>query len=68
MFYYIILFLIIALFACVLFNEHLPKWFCDHLGWHLAPKHYQDFDGVNFKGICPRCNKEVLQDSQGPWL
>jgi hypothetical protein len=48
-------------------NKYLSRWACDKLGWHLAPKE-QGFDGCSFCGLCPRCNKPVLQDSQGNWF
>ena len=50
-----------------LINEHLPKWFCDKMGWHLAPTQI-GFDGCSLEGTCPRCGKHVLQDSQGNWF
>lgn len=50
-----------------LFNKYLPKWFCDNMGWHLEPPH-KKFDGCSSYGICPRCGKKVLQDSQGNWF
>ena len=43
------------------------RWFCNKMGWHLTPK-LQGFDGCSFTGICPRCNRNVLQDSQGNWF
>jgi hypothetical protein len=43
------------------------KWFCDTFGWHRAPIH-QGFDGCSINGTCPRCGKEVMQDSQGNWF
>jgi len=61
------LILIIGLFTLVLFNKHLPVWFCHKMGWHLAPVS-QGFDGCSFNGKCPRCRKKVLQDSQGNWF
>lgn len=42
-------------------------WFCREMGWHKAPKE-QGFDGCSKTGICPRCGKAVLQDSQGNWF
>jgi hypothetical protein len=46
----------------------LPKWYaCDAMGWHKAPK-VQGFDGASSNGTCPRCHKEVMQDSQGNWF
>lgn len=48
-------------------NRWLPKWFCVKLSWHLAPKTH-GFDGCSNTGICPRCGKSVLQDSQGNWF
>ena len=43
------------------------KFFCKFPGWHKAPLH-QGFDGASFNGKCPRCNKKVLQDSNGDWF
>ena len=48
-------------------NRWLGVWACKDLGWHLAPSH-QGFDGCSLNGRCPRCNKRVLQDSQGGWF
>jgi len=56
--------LIISLSLC---NTFLPKWACTTFGWHKTPER-QGFDGCSFTGICPRCNKKVLQDSQGNWF
>jgi len=55
---------IIVLGIC---NRWLPQWACERMGWHLAPTS-QGFDGCSFNGTCPRCGKEVLQDSQGNWF
>lgn len=65
-----IIFLIVIPSALVLiaaFNKHLPKWACDKLGWHVAPK-IIGFDGCSNNGECPRCKKFVMQDSQGNWF
>ena len=43
------------------------KWFCNKMGWHKAPKN-TGFDGCSNTGVCPRCNKSVLQDGQGNWF
>ncbi len=59
--------LLIFALALPLLNDRLPIWFCNHMGWHLAPRQ-QGFDGCSFNGICPRCGKRVLQDSQGNWF
>jgi len=55
------------LMLLTLFNKYLPKWFCDKLHWHLAPKHKAS-DGCSLSGICPRCGEKVMQDSQGNWF
>jgi len=58
----------IPLIILALCNSYLPsKWFCNKMGWHLAPA-MQKFDGCSFGGVCPRCNKSVLKDSQGNWF
>jgi len=64
----IILFILVgSMVTLALCNRYLPKWFCDHIGWHLTPT-TQDFDGCSLTGCCPRCGKSVLQDSQGNWF
>jgi len=63
----LILVLISAAIMCALCNRYLPIWFCHHMGWHLAPTNI-GFDGCSNEGICPRCGKHVLQDSQGNWF
>jgi hypothetical protein len=70
---FFIVFLIILLVLCIIMliltviNNWLPKWFCEKMGWHIAPT-IQGFDGCSFNGNCPRCGKRVLQDSQGNWF
>lgn len=47
------------------------KWFCNFWGWHKEPKNISNIGRngfVCFKGKCPRCGKEVMQDSQGNWF
>jgi len=58
---------LVFMLACAVFNDHLPKWFCDKMGWHLSPI-WQGFDGCSFTGKCPRCQKPVLQDGAGNWF
>jgi len=62
-----ILILIVISILLAIFNKYLPVWFCNKLGWHLRPLNIKQ-DGFNFTGRCPRCNKHVLQDSQGNWF
>lgn len=48
-------------------NNHLNwKWLCKNAGWHQSPKK-MGFDGCSLNGSCPRCGKDVMQDSQGNW-
>jgi len=65
--HFIIFVILLNFVILALCNKHLPKWFCDKIGWHLAPG-MQGFDGCSFTGKCPRCGKGVLQDSQGNWF
>lgn len=50
-----------------LLNPVLPRWFCDHMDWHLRPLS-MGFDGMSMNGVCPRCGREVLLDSQRNWF
>lgn len=64
----IILFsLLTVVMLAMLLNPKLPRWFCRVLGWHLSPNKI-GFDGCSATGTCPRCGKDVLQDSQGNWF
>lgn len=59
--------------VCVIAILHIisifskSTWFCHKMGWHKAP-YSIGFDGCSATGTCPRCNKEVLCDSQGNWF
>lgn len=63
----ILIVLLILSFGSAICNKWLPIQACKVMGWHLAPKQ-QGFDGCSANGTCPRCHKEVLQDSQGNWF
>ena len=65
--YSIILIPLTFLYVTALCNRWLSKWACNIFGWHLAPQK-QVFNGCNQKGTCPRCNKKVMQDSNGDWF
>jgi len=41
-------------------------FFCK-IGWHKV-KEATEFDGASLHGICMRCGKELMQDSQGNWF
>lgn len=43
------------------------KIFCDWMGWHKPPNDLW-FDGASHRGKCSRCQKYVMQDSQGNWF
>ena len=64
---WIAFFVVLTMVLLALFNNYLPKWFCDKMGWHLTPKE-QWSDGCSQNGVCPRCNNKVMQDSQGNWF
>ena len=63
--------LIVLFLACLiavpLCNNHLSKWACTRMHWHKAPNE-QTIVGINTKGICPRCDKDIMKDSQGNWF
>jgi len=64
------LFLLIAVpfFIVSLFSSHFKgTWYCDKMGWHLPPGTV-GFDGCSQTGQCPRCHKDIMQDSQGNWF
>jgi len=53
-------------------SRWLPKWYaCEGMGWHNRPKNIVNNGHAGFvhnNGTCPRCHKEVTQDSQGNWF
>jgi hypothetical protein len=53
-------------------SRWLPRWYaCDGMGWHIRPKNIVNNGHAGFvhnNGTCPRCHKEVMQDSQGNWF
>jgi hypothetical protein len=63
----ILFLLFIVIMFCSIFNCFLPKYFCDKLEWHIKPKSIV-YDGVNYKGFCPRCKREIMKDGRGNWV
>lgn len=64
----ILSFIILVLLTIFLLNRFSKnKFWCNVLSWHKAPKK-QNFDGASISGVCPRCDKSVLRDSQGNWF
>jgi predicted RNA-binding Zn-ribbon protein involved in translation (DUF1610 family) len=53
-------------------SRWLPKWYaCDAMGWHMRPQNIVNNGHAGFvhnNGTCPKCGKEVMQDSQGNWF
>lgn len=63
----IITFLLMLVLIDKLDYKNKLTFFCKCAGWHKAPIR-QSFDGVSRHGKCARCNKKVLQDSNGDWF
>ncbi len=42
-------------------------WVCDLAGTHF-PNNDRSFDGASDHSVCKKCDKEVMQDSQGNWF
>lgn len=41
------------------------------IGWHTPGRNLGNitmFDGMSLHGICKRCGKDIMQDSQGGWF
>ena len=50
--------------------KEMTRWgrfACNTMGWHIPPRNRWTA-GINTKGLCERCGKEVMQDSQGNWF
>jgi len=69
-----VLFVLIALFLwpnvlCVIDRIKGTHYSCSTFGWHngkgLSEK---TFDGCSVHSVCSKCDKEVMQDSQGNWF
>ena len=48
--------------------EFLRRFAHDVLGWHNGMGEVIGFDGASPTSRCDRCDKRVLQDSQGNWF
>jgi hypothetical protein len=57
-----------ALFSILLYwdKKSKLKFFCKILKWHQDPK-WQESDGFNYYGKCPRCGAKIYQDKDGCW-
>lgn len=71
---FIVQLMLLAILIAIIFlalvdrcTSWLPKWFCDHIGWHKTPL-AQHFDGCSIGGKCPRCGRNVLADSNGDYF
>ena len=53
---------LIGVMALPLFNNFLPVWFCDKLGWHIKPKDNQSISKL-YIGRCSRCTNKALFES-----
>lgn len=65
--YVAVIILAILLIAIIANRFSNNKFFCKTMGWHKRPKQI-GFDGASQNGVCPRCGKGVMQDSQGNWF
>lgn len=65
---YFISLVIVILLALIFIDQFSSnKFFCNTMGWHKSPSEITN-DGSSNNGKCPRCGKDVLQDSQGDWF
>lgn len=63
----ILLCLSVVVLLFVIFNKHLPVWFCEKLNWHIADNNIS-FDGHNFVSTCVRCGKKIANDNWKNWF
>lgn len=64
----IVIFLIVVMLSLVLISKFSnAKWFCTLLGWH-EPNEMREHDGLSNISECRRCQKRILQDSNGDWF
>jgi len=70
-FFYSLIIMVSQLLLCFC-SKWLPKWYaCEAMGWHKRPMNIVNNGHAGFvhnNGTCPRCHKEVMQDSQGNWF
>lgn len=56
-----------------MFKKFLKYFLCDMLGWHKNAYYGEYFYVNNDKknnriSTCSRCNKKIMEDSQGNWF
>ena len=59
-----------TMFLLLILHNILPSsWYCKSFGWHRKKDVAMvSHDGASYHGHCNRCNKDVLQDSNGDWF
>lgn len=64
----IIFVLILILLVAAIYGSCINKsWGHKVFGWHYVTTKI-GFDGASLTGVCDKCGKPVLQDSQGNWF
>jgi len=57
----------LIIFLPLLTKYSKNKFWCEKMQWHIKPNEIGNAGASNC-GTCPRCQKRVLQDSQGNWF
>ena len=58
---------VISLWLLIYWDKHSNlKFFCKILKWHKEPK-WQDSNGFDHFGNCPRCGAKIYQNDDGSW-
>lgn len=64
----IIAVLIVFILLSIPFRKYLPKWYtCELMYWH-GDVDVVGYNGCSVVGKCLKCDKKVMQDSQGNWF
>ena len=57
-----------AIFGVLLYLDRYTslKFICTILKWHKDPR-WQESNGFDYYGTCPRCGSKIYQDKDGSW-
>lgn len=65
----VVIVIVLPALLCLYDKVFGTQYSCKAFGWHNGNGSTEKtFDGASLHAICSKCDKEVMQDSQGGWF